>query len=672
MAWKIDDTKSSGVISNVHPNSGIITYKKYGFKTEASCCNPDTSGHTVVSLEHGEGFDDFTKVRETITYSYDIGPCNKDGFVTWFNNSGNTFEVLNNNNGFDEKDVDEGKLVIKGAPIMAGSGQNQYFDDERYEDSGFPNIIEYPYALSATSATCNPTNSGCSKYYSTRKWRNVSSDAFHKIKYHTSEATSGTIRTNTITNNQDLLELYFPHLYDNKISAITNGNIEYSEFEGSNIHVIEDAAFENNTNLTAITFSAVREIGNSAFTNCRSLVDIDWGHCACNNEFENPLNCSDDHNYDNNGEAVDIISKRTWRERKIGDYAFYNCYSLPELHLDRLRCLTELGAYSFYDCHSLKVLTFPTNSGFNTINPYTFWNCYSLSGAVSFPENIEKIDSYAFENGYSLSGINVEHISRFGEGAFKNCSGASWVKLSNSWSAISESCFENCTSLSGVTLSGFFTASTSYSGNTVGRRAFANCTNLGIVKLGECTKNIEEEAFINCTNLKTFAVSGSSTVIGESAFENCTSLSSVTNAGYIKIVSGKSFYNTDIHTLSMSDVEDIGNEAFEKSSSLSSVTIGNKIKTIGDEAFKDSRNLKTVKIGTGITSIGTEAFMDCPVLSSVTISRNISTTTPVPSLGADAFKNSTNNLTIWVPRTYVNNYKSSWPEYENNISGTTT
>lgn len=649
MAWQIDDTKSSGVISSVHPNSGIITYKSDGLRVDdyQRCCEPITSSHTVVSLEYGEGFDDFTNVRKSITYTYENGPCNKDGFVTWFKNSGTTFEVLNNNNGFDEKDVDEGKHVIKGAPILAGSGQNQYFDSERYKDTGFPNIIEYPYALSATSATCDSANSGCSKYYSTRKWRGGegSSDAFHKIKYHTSEATSGTIRTNTITNNPDLLELYFPHLYDNKISAIKNGNIEYSEFEGSNIHVIEDAAFENNNNLTAITFSAVREIGNSAFTNCHSLVDIDWGHCACNNEFEYPINCSDDHNYDNNVEAVDIISKRTWRERKIGDYAFYNCYSLPELHLDKLKCLNELGAYSFYDCHSLSALTLPNNNSIDTIKPYTFWNCNSLPGVISFPDKIKKIDSYAFENGYSLSGINVEHITKFGEGAFKNCSGASWVKLSYGWSAISESCFENCTTLSGITLDGYTTTSTTYSGNSVGKRAFANCTNLKTAKFTNNTKNIGDEAFIDCSNLRKVEFSNgtgsSNAVVGNSAFENCTSLSSVTSEEYIGVISDKSFSNTNISDLTL-----------------------NSIKTIGNDAFSGTTSLTKIDIGTGITSIGDEAFIDCSELRRIWVKAS----TP-PTLGTDAFKNHPNDMQIRVSSSSMNTYKQApgWHDYEDYI-----
>lgn len=69
------------------------------------------------------------------------------------------------------------------------------------------------------------------------------------------------------------------------------------------------------------------------------------------------------------------------------------------------------------------------------------------------------------------------------------------------------------------------------------------------------------------------------------------------------------------------DVTGIGAQAFS-GSSLTSMTISNRITSIGEYAFISCTNLTSVTIPDSVTSIGEYAFMDCIRLTSVTIVAN--------------------------------------------------
>ena len=86
------------------------------------------------------------------------------------------------------------------------------------------------------------------------------------------------------------------------------------------------------------------------------------------------------------------------------------------------------------------------------------------------------------------------------------------------------------------------------------------------------------------------------------------------------------------------NVTSIGMNAFEFSSSLTSMTIPNNVTSIGDYAFSECSSLTNITIGNGVTSIGASAFSDCGELTSVTIPDSVT------NVGGMAFYNC-NNLT---------------------------
>ena len=67
----------------------------------------------------------------------------------------------------------------------------------------------------------------------------------------------------------------------------------------------------------------------------------------------------------------------------------------------------------------------------------------------------------------------------------------------------------------------------------------------------------------------------------------------------------------------------IGDSAFEKCSSLTSITIQDSVMSIGDDAFKECTSLTSITIPDSVKSIGEEAFKNCSALTSVTIGNSI-------------------------------------------------
>src|SRR5665213_1035505 len=86
-------------------------------------------------------------------------------------------------------------------------------------------------------------------------------------------------------------------------------------------------------------------------------------------------------------------------------------------------------------------------------------------------------------------------------------------------------------------------------------------------------------------------------------------------------------------TINGTNVTSIGYEAFFLGSSLTSVTIPNRLTSIGDYAFQNCTLMASVSIGNGVNYLGSDAFYNCTSLTNVTIPNSVT------NLGTAAFYN---------------------------------
>lgn len=208
----------------------------------------------------------------------------------------------------------------------------------------------------------------------------------------------------------------------------------------SGIYMIGDSAFEDCTQLQAITFgSNFKSIGKKAFNNCSSLTSINFG-----------------------------VSTQS-----IGDGCFANCTALPSVALPIN--LQNLGTAAFFNCRALQdtIPDFLTNDDHNSM----------IFGGTDTEMGINSaltIGSYAFANCTSLTNTKMCQTTQpitGGHGRYGMYAG--------------------CTNLNQIELPRFTT------NFTTTPSTFLGCPNLACVKGSSFTATATDRQFINSLNQQT-------------------------------------------------------------------------------------------------------------------------------------------------------------------------
>ena len=148
------------------------------------------------------------------------------------------------------------------------------------------------------------------------------------------------------------------------------------------------------------------------------------------------------------------------------------------------------------------------------------------------------------------------------------------------------------------------------------------------------------------------------TAIGDDAFDRCESLTSITLPTSVTAIGSRAFSGCrSLTSVTIpSGVTIIRNGAFMGCESLTSITIPSGVTVINPSTFEGCKSLTNVTIPSGVIAIGCYAFWGCKSLMNVTIPSS------VIAIGVDAFRHCRKLQSI----IYSGNYddlKSIFAEY---------
>ena len=379
--------------------------------------------------------------------------------------------------------------------------------------------------------------------------------------------------------------------------------------------VIDANAFNGCSTLESITLAeSIESIGGAAFQNCTALKKVNylgtidsWAQIEFGNECANPTY------YSKNLYINDInvlTGAITINGNKIGSYAFYECTSLKSVTIGD--SVQSIGAYAFCLCDGLTSVTIGENV--QSIGDRAFSGCTALTSVI-IGESVQSIGNYAFYESTAIEEINFNAT---------NCADLSennyvFSNAGENGNGIKVTFGNNVTHIP-VYLFCPYSYTTSYS------------PKITSATIGESVQSIGDRAFSDCTALTSIEIPNSVQSIGNYAFYNCTSLTSVTIGNGVKSMGTGAFawdngfesvyYNGTIDDWAQIEFADydanplyFGADLYINGVKQTEIIIN--AQTINAYAFYHCRSLTKVTIGENVQSISKSAFRYCDAIEEI-------------------------------------------------------
>ncbi len=363
----------------------------------------------------------------------------------------------------------------------------------------------------------------------------------------------------------------------------------------TNMTYIGDYAFAGCTNLTAVTISGLSNIsrmGNGVFENCRSLSSFNVPGVA---------SIGDRCFY---GAGLTSINL-PWTVNSIGNEAFSECDSLVEIAIGDN--ITQLGQAAFKGCDRLEKVTFSNKNNITSIESNTFEDCSQIRQIV-FPTSLKTIGDYAFKGCTAMERIVLpDSVMAIGKYVFNGCSNLASVTLGCKVTSIgNQMTFGACDQLTSLTCLASVPPTIGDEGGALGSDFFSRVT---LNVLPDAIEAYQSATFWKLfssiegngpSDGYNFAVDGIYYTI-----ENGQAI--VINNGSTGCYSGSIVIPDEVTYQGITfPVTAIGNNAFRKCHGLSHVTLPSTIRSIGDNAFFECYGLHEIDLPSSLTEIGAQ------------------------------------------------------------------
>ena len=202
-----------------------------------------------------------------------------------------------------------------------------------------------------------------------------------------------------------------------------------------------------------------------------------------------------------------------------------------------------------------------------------------------------------------------------------------------------------------------------YNGKPVTTIGDFSSSEISRVFVSDSVTSIEDNAFSWCYDLTrvVFAEGSLLKYVGNSAFGCCENLNSIEIPASVTTIGNEAFNFSGLTSINIPEgVTTIGDNAFYYCESLTSIEIPSSVTSIGVGAFEGCGGLTSIEIPSSVTSIGAGSFCYCENLQYIFM---LSTT---PSYDMD-ISGLNDDVIIYVPDDYVDEYKSQYTDYEDRI-----
>lgn len=220
---------------------------------------------------------------------------------------------------------------------------------------------------------------------------------------------------------------------------------------------------------------------------------------------------------------------------KIGEKAFYKCFSLKEIVVDENNSTYQSNGNCLIERETGRLIlgcqtsVIPDDGTVKTICAYAFSNCVNVEKII-VPNSIQKIELYAFFGCSSLKEISVPFI---GEKA-NNTTNTHFGYIFGAPNKESHNNIFIPESLKTVIVTGDC---------SIAQYAFLHCRDISFFTATSSIKNVAEFAFVECSGLQVVRFEGELESLGQSVFLECSSLTEILLPSSVKKIGRGVFEN---------------------------------------------------------------------------------------------------------------------------------